>query len=115
MVTKFQDKIYKKLKTVPKGKVTTYKALAKAVNSKAYRAVGTAMAKNPYSVWGRAGGKSCRRQQEIVPCHRVINSDGSIGNYSGKGGNKTKIQMLRKEGVKIINNKVDLKRYLFKI
>jgi methylated-DNA-[protein]-cysteine S-methyltransferase len=46
----FYEKIYAKLRQVPKGKVTTYKALAHAVNSKAYRAVGTAMNKNPYSI-----------------------------------------------------------------
>ena len=39
----FQEEVYKKLSEVPKGKVTTYKALAKALNSNAFRAVGTAM------------------------------------------------------------------------
>ena len=100
-VTKFRNKIYELLKKVPKGKITTYKELAKAAKTKAYRAVGTAMAKNPYA--------------PKVPCHRVVNSGGKIGNYSGKGGTKTKIKMLKKEGVEVKNNKVDVKKYLFKI
>jgi methylated-DNA-[protein]-cysteine S-methyltransferase len=57
-------KIYKKLLEVPKGKITTYGELAKAVGLKnGQRAVGKIMNKNPYPV--------------IIPCHRVIKSDGS--------------------------------------
>lgn len=99
-VTNFQNKIYELLKKVPKGKVITYKELAKAAKTKAYRAVGTAMARNPFA--------------PRVPCHRVVNSDGKIGNYSGKGRVKTKIKMLRKEGVEVKNNRIDLKKYLFR-
>lgn len=95
----FREKIYTKLKLVPKGKVTTYKALAHAVNSKAYRAVGTAMNKNPYA--------------PIVPCHRCINFDGRVGGFAS--GTKNKIKMLRKEGIEIINGKIDLKKYGFKL
>ena len=86
------------LKKVPKGKVTTYKALAHALNSRAYRAVGNAMNKNPHA--------------PQVPCHRVIKSDGSIGGFAS--GTKKKIKMLKKEGIKIINGKIDLKRYLYR-
>lgn len=94
----FYEKIYSQLRKVPKGKVTTYKALAKSVNSKAYRAVGTAMNKNPYA--------------PKVACHRVINSDGRIGGFAS--GTKNKIAMLKAEGVEIINGKIDLKKYGFK-
>lgn len=100
MITPFQKKVYKALKKVPKGKVTTYQELAHAVNSKAYRTVGTAMKKNPFA--------------PIVPCHRVINANGSIGNYTGQGGVKKKIELLQQEGVVVEQNKIDLKKYLYK-
>ena len=93
----FNQKIYSLLKKVPKGKVTTYKALAEAVGTKAYRAVGQAMRCNPYS--------------PIVPCHRVVKSDGSIGGFSGSINPnskevKRKIRMLKKEGVEVNGNRV---------
>ena len=97
----FYEKVYEKLKKVPKGKVTTYFELAKALNSRAYRSVGSAMRKNPYA--------------PLVACHRVIKSNGEIGNFSGKGGVKAKIRLLEKEGIKIKNNKiVDFEKVLFK-
>ena len=58
MTQTFAQRIYFQLKKVPKGKVTTYKALAENLNSKAYRAVGTAMKNNPYA--------------PTIPCHRVV-------------------------------------------
>ena len=94
----FNERCYSVLKKVPKGKVTTYKLLAKALNSKAYRAVGAAMKCNPNA--------------PTVPCHRVIYSDGNVGNYSAAGGVKKKIKMLRKEGVEAVDGKIDLKKYL---
>ena len=84
--TKFQLKVWKYLKTIPKGRVKTYKQVALAINMpKASRAVANACAKNPYA--------------PKIPCHRVIRSDGSIGGYSGKGGIKTKKKLLKKEGI----------------
>ena len=84
-------KIYKKLLEVPKGKITTYGELAKAVGLKnGQRAVGKIMNKNPYPV--------------IVPCHRVIKSDGKIGGYAY--GEEIKSNMLSKEGIKIQNGKI---------
>ncbi len=94
----FSEKCYSILIKVPKGKVTTYKSLAKAMNTNAYRAVGNAMNKNP------------RAPQ--VPCHRVINSNGKLGGYAQ--GIKKKIQMLKTEGVRIENNKIDLEKYEFR-
>ena len=83
--TKFQVKVWKYLKTIPKGKVKTYKAVAIAVNRpKSARAVANACAKNPYA--------------PKVPCHRVIRSDGRLGGFSGPGGIKTKKKLLKKEG-----------------
>ena len=66
---KLEEKVYKKLLEVPKGKVTTYGDLAKAIGLKnGQRVIGKIMNKNPYPV--------------IIPCHRVIKSDGKIGGYA---------------------------------
>jgi len=83
--TKFQIKVWKYLKTIPKGKVKTYKQVAIGINSpKSARAVANACARNPYA--------------PKIPCHRVIRSDGLLGGYSAKGGIRTKKQLLKKEG-----------------
>ena len=96
-IKSFDEKIYNLLKKVPNGKVTTYKALAETLGTKAYRAVGQAMRCNPYA--------------PQVPCHRVVKSDGSIGGFSGSINPKSKevkrkIKMLRTEGIKIKNDRV---------
>ena len=84
--TDFQIKVWKEIKKIPKGKVKTYKELAKAIaKPNASRAVANACGKNPHPV--------------TIPCHRVIRSDGKIGGYSGKGGTKMKKNLLKKEGV----------------
>ncbi len=86
--TKFQLKVWKYLKTIPKGKVKTYKQVAAGIKRpKSIRAVANACAKNPYA--------------PIIPCHRVIRSDGALGGYSGKGGIKEKIRLLKSEKVAI--------------
>ena len=86
--TKFQIKVWKYLKKIPKGKVKTYKEVAKAINSpKSSRAVANACAKNPYA--------------PKIHCHRVIRSDGRLGGYSGRGGIKQKLKLLRSEKVSI--------------
>ncbi len=94
----FNEKCYSVLRKVPRGKVTTYKELAKALKSKAYRAVGNAMNKNPYA--------------PRVPCHRVVQSNGKVGGFAS--GTKKKAEMLKKEGIEIVNGKIDLKKYLYK-
>jgi len=86
-----QQKIYKKLLEVPKGKITTYGELAKAVGLKnGQRAVGKIMNKNPYPV--------------IIPCHRVVMSTGKIGGYAY--GEHVKTKMLHDEGIEIENGKI---------
>jgi len=92
----FSKKVYEVCKQIPKGKVSTYKEIASKLNSKAYRAVGTTLNKNPYA--------------PVVPCHRVINSNGNIGGFAS--GTKNKIKLLKQEGIEIKNNKIDLKEYL---
>ncbi len=86
-----EELVYKKLVDVPKGKITTYGDLAKAVGLKnGQRLIGRIMNKNPYP--------------GIVPCHRVVKSDKSVGGYAY--GVKIKTNMLTKEGIKIKNGKV---------
>ena len=86
--TKFQIKVWKYLKTIPKGRVKTYKQVALGIkNPKSARAVANACARNPYA--------------PKIPCHRVIRSDGALGGYSGRGGIKEKLRLLRSEKVKI--------------
>ncbi|RMD46167.1 MGMT family protein [Candidatus Pacearchaeota archaeon] len=95
----FSSKAYSVLKKVPKGKVTTYKEIALALKTKAYRAVGRAMNKN--------------KNAPKIPCHRVVKSNGEVGGYIL--GTKTKENLLRKEGIKIKNGKVsNFKEVLFK-
>ena len=99
MPTKFQEKVYNLCKKVPKGKVTTYKELAHAMNSRAYRAVGQAMHNNPH--------------YPRVPCHRVVSSNGSIGGFAH--GSKAKTRLLESEGIKIKDNKIiDFEKVLFR-
>jgi methylated-DNA-[protein]-cysteine S-methyltransferase len=94
----FNTRVWELCKRIPKGKVSTYKELAEALGTKAYRAVGNALNKNPYA--------------PVVPCHRVINSDGGIGGFAR--GKDAKITLLNKEGVEVVDDKVDLKKFLFR-
>jgi methylated-DNA-[protein]-cysteine S-methyltransferase len=92
-MTIFAEKIYHVLLLVPKGKVTTYKFLASAVGSHAYRAVGQALRNNPYA--------------PKIPCHRVVSSDGTVGGFMGFRKGKMirkKIELLKQEGVRIKGN-----------
>ena len=94
----FNKRCYEKLILIPEGMISTYAEIAKSLNSKGYRAVGNAMANNPQPI--------------SVPCHRIIRSDGSLGGYA-LGINK-KIQLLKKEGIQIKDNKVvDFKNKLY--
>lgn len=102
----YQQAVLRVLAEVPKGKVTTYGDLAKELakrdpkwSPRSSRAVGTTMKNN---VCGPR-----------IPCHRVIKSDGGIGNFRGgeKGAVDVKIRMLIDEGVSVTNRKVDLKRF----
>lgn len=92
----FYDKVYDVVKRIPRGKVASYKSVAKlAGNPRAFRAVGTAMRNNP--------------NMKIIPCYRVVGSDGNMHGYSAGQGIITKIKLLKKEGVAFRGNKVELK------
>ncbi len=96
----FEHKVYEIVSQIPKGKVATYKTIAKLIKKpKSYRAVGNALHKNPFA--------------PKVPCHRVVNSYGETAMNFGSGQNK-QIFLLRMEGVGVVNNKVDLEKFEWK-
>ena len=98
----FKQKVYHIASKIPQGKVMTYGQLAAAAgNKKAARAVGMLMAKNP--------------DRNIVPCHRVVASNGELTGYSYGKGVTTKMAMLKKEGVQFINGRVDLSKSKFNL
>lgn len=108
-LSEHQQAILRILAEVPKGKVTTYGDLAQELSRRdfrwsptASRAVGTTMKNNPCGPY--------------IPCHRVIKSDGSIGNFRGgaEGAVQEKIQMLRTEGIEVVKGRIDLKNYRHK-
>jgi len=93
----FNERCYELLKLIPEGKVTTYGEIARALNTKAWRAVGSAMAKN--------------KNLFVIPCHRVVRSDGAIGQYAL--GTDKKSELLQQEGIEVSRGKVkDLGRYM---
>lgn len=82
--TPFQQKVWRELTKIPKGKTITYKMLAKRIGKPlAVRAVANAVGANPLPV--------------TIPCHRVVRSDGGPGGYSAPGGVKRKLALLKKE------------------
>ena len=82
--TNFQKMVWTELKKIPFGETRTYKEIAIAIGKpKAARAVANACGKNPYPI--------------IIPCHRVVRSDGTIGGFTGDGGIEKKRQLLRQE------------------
>jgi methylated-DNA-[protein]-cysteine S-methyltransferase len=100
----FNEKVWALCAKIPAGRVSTYGEIAKALHTRAYRAVGSALNRNPHGFVGKLADCS-------VPCHRVINSDGKVGGFAH--GTKAKIALLKKEGIKIEDGKVNLERYLF--
>ncbi len=80
-ISEFARKVYGTLKQVPKGRVTTYGLLARAIGCKSPRAIGQVLKKNPFA--------------PRVPCHRVVRSDGTIGGFVGT-----------REGVAILRKKL---------
>ena len=85
--TPFQIKVWKEITNIPKGKTKTYKEIAiNIVHPNSARAVANACARNPHPI--------------LIPCHRVVRSDGKIGGYSGPGGESQKKKLLLKEKYK---------------
>ncbi len=94
----FSDRVFDIVKKIPRGRVTTYGVVARTVNTRACRAVGQALKRN---------------KSPQVPCHRVVKSSGELGGFRGKE-TREKARILRSEGIRIKNNRIELKRYLWK-
>ena len=85
--TNFQIQVWTEISKIPFGKTKTYKEIAISIGKpNSARAVANACGKNPYPI--------------DIPCHRVVRSDGNIGGYSGVGGQKKKIELLKAENFK---------------
>ena len=101
MAKKLPQQVYKLICRVPRGRVTTYGSIARALKvPKASRAIGAVLRANQHPI--------------VVPCHRVVMSDGRLGGYGGVDTKGKKAMLLKKEGVEIAKGRVDLSRYLFK-
>jgi len=88
----FNERVWAMTARVPRGRITTYGTLAKALGSpRAARAVGQALHRNPYA--------------PDVPCHRVVGSDGRLTGFAG--GVEKKRRLLQAEGVAVVNGRVD--------
>jgi len=90
----FNQKVWALTARIPEGRVATYAAIARALKTRAYRAVGNALNRNPYA--------------PVVPCHRVVGSDGSLTGFAGGLGKKARL--LKKEGVCVRRGRADLSR-----
>ena len=87
-VTAFASRVYAACRRIPAGRVASYASLARAIGCGSARAVGQALARNPFA--------------PEVPCHRVIASDGRLGGFNGgrdSGELSRKLRLLRSEGV----------------
>lgn len=89
-LNEFQRKVLFEVIKIPHGEIKTYKQISEAIDSKAYRVVGTAISKNPLPL--------------IIPCHRVIRSNLNVGGFSG--GPEMKKEILKNEGIQIVNDKI---------
>ncbi len=93
--TDFEQRVFDAISMIPKGKVTTYGLLAKAIGCGSAQAVGQALKRNPFA--------------PRVPCHRVIASDLTKGGFAGQreGGKlRKKLRLLKKEGVEFKDGKL---------
>ena len=86
----FKGKVLREVAKIPYGEVKTYKQIAEALDTKAYRAVGTAIGRNPLPI--------------IIPCHRVVRSDFQVGGFFG--GTEMKKEILENEGINIVDYKI---------
>lgn len=91
-------RIYEAVKKIPKGHVATYGQIAEmAGNPRMSRAVGNALHKNPDPLH--------------IPCFRVVNSKGELAGEFAFGGGKAQAELLREDGVEVVDGKVDLEKY----
>lgn len=95
------DFIYDVVKQIPKGTVATYGQVAALAGNKRWaRVVGYALHANP--------------DPAHIPCHRVVNREGTVSEAFAFGGSNRQVELLQEEGVEVIDKKVDLERYRWK-
>ena len=82
-----KEKVYKIVSEIPRGKVLSYKRIGELIGSKCYRAIGKMLNKS-----------------KGLNCHRIVRENGEVGGFNR--GVKNKIELLREEGVKIVDGKV---------
>lgn len=95
------QQIHQIVKQIPYGKVTTYGAIARALSSRDSRLVG----------WALHGNRDPQ-----IPCHRVVKKDGSLAKgflFRDESGPISQRKKLKKEGVKFIGDRVDLKKFFW--
>ena len=91
-------RIYEAVKKIPRGKVATYGQVAElAGDKKMARAVGNALHKNP--------------DPDTIPCYRVVNAQGELAGKFAFGGADVQAKLLEADGIEVIDDKVDLKKY----
>ncbi|HLD59031.1 MAG TPA: MGMT family protein [archaeon] len=100
MAADFSKRVWKLIAKIPRGKVSTYKEIARALgNSKAARAVGNACNANPFA--------------PKVPCHRIVGACGRLGGYAK--GAKEKARLLEKEGIEIKKSRIqNFEKFFFR-
>lgn len=96
----FKDSVYAYLAAIPKGKVVTYGQIAAYLgNPKLARAVGNILHSNP--------------DGDRYPCYKVVNASGRLSAHYAFGGIDAQRERLEKDGVEVVNNTVDLKKYRY--
>lgn len=94
------DKVYKAVKKIPPGSVTTYGEIAKHIGISNPRVVGYALHAN--------------KNPDTVPCHRVVNAKGDLASGYAFGGRGIQKQLLSQEGVSFTKDSVDLSKFMYK-
>jgi methylated-DNA-[protein]-cysteine S-methyltransferase len=98
--TEFEMQVYAVVRTIPRGMVSTYGAVAKRTGRGTARSVGSALAKNPYA--------------PEVPCHRVVRTDGALGGFNGETEGPEmakKLRLLESEGIEVKAGLINLSRF----
>jgi len=96
----YTEGVYEFLRMIPYGKVATYRQVAEYLgNPKLARVVGNILHRNP--------------DGELNPCYKVVNSKGELSGRFAFGGVEVQAERLRAEGIEVVENKVDLRRYQF--
>jgi methylated-DNA-[protein]-cysteine S-methyltransferase len=91
----FDEKVWALTARIPPGRVVTYRDIANQLSTRAYRAVGQALHRNPHA--------------PDVPCHRVVATSGHLNGYAG--GLSKKARLLREEGVAVHHHRVDIAQW----